>query len=99
MSGPNPFRVDPEACTIARQGAAERRRRAALCSARAFRPNDSAERRAVQDAAARYAAAHGAYELHGRLCLEAARYAPEVGSPAGQARSEAERLFSGGGER
>ena len=98
MSGPNAFRLDPEACTIAREGSAERRRRAALRSARAFRPDDAAERQAIQDAAARYAAAHGSFELHGLLCAEAARYAPDVGAPAARARDEAERLFTSGGQ-
>ena len=97
MSGPDPFRADPEACAISRQTAAERRRRAALAAARAHRPNDAAERQAIQEATARYAAAHGAYELHGLLCLEAARYAPQVASPAREARLAAERIFPAGG--
>ena len=100
MSGPNPFRVDPEVCAIGRETAATRRRRAALATARAHRPDDAPERKAIQDAAARYADRHGAYELHGLLCLEAARYAPNVRVLSGQERlEEAERLFSRGGER
>jgi hypothetical protein len=94
----NPFRADPEQYAIGQQSAAARRKRRQLASQRAGRPDDAAERAALQAACARYAEAHGAYETMGLLSLELARYAPALPAPQRQARANAERLFRPDGE-
>lgn len=89
----DPFRQNPEAIFMQKQGANHRRRRAALDGARSLRPRDAVERAEVFAAHQRYAAAHGAHELHGVLCLEAARYAPEITTPLEDAVAAAEQVF------